>query len=152
MNRIKDFFYNKNDVIVALIILAAAAFIIYLRIGDIMSYPETLADSSVIDQSTLESTSESSATVSVTIPEDPDAEAVSKMLAEAGVVSSASEFQAALKKYKLAGSIQSGTVQIPDGASTEEIIELITGQKPQQETETTKSTSKAAEKTTEATE
>ena len=32
MNRIKDFFYDKNDIIVAFLILAAAAFIIYLRI------------------------------------------------------------------------------------------------------------------------
>lgn len=141
MNRIKDFFYNKNDIIVALIILAAAAFIIYLRIGDIMSYPETLADTSVVDQSTMESssqsTAESSAETSVTIPENPDAETVSQMLAEAGIISSAEDFQAALEKYKLADSIQSGTVQIPAGASNEEIIELITGQKPQQESDTT---------------
>lgn len=44
MNRIKDFFYNKNDIIFALLILAAAAAIIYFRIGIIMEYPDTLVN------------------------------------------------------------------------------------------------------------
>ena len=61
MNRIKDFFYDKNDIIVALIILAAAAFIIYVRIGDIMSYPQTLVDATAQPSSAAESSSESSA-------------------------------------------------------------------------------------------
>ena len=43
MNKIKDFFYNKNDIIIVLIILIAAGLIIYTRISAIMDYPETLA-------------------------------------------------------------------------------------------------------------
>lgn len=50
MNRIKDFFYDKNDIIVAFLILAAAAFVIYLRIGDIMSYPDTLLEPTSVEQ------------------------------------------------------------------------------------------------------
>ena len=56
MNRIKDFFYDKNDIIVAFLILAAAAFIIYLRIGDIMSYPDTLLQSTAAQQTTQQTT------------------------------------------------------------------------------------------------
>lgn len=44
MNRIKDFFYNKNDLIIVLLILLLAVAIIYFRIGDIMSYPDTLKE------------------------------------------------------------------------------------------------------------
>lgn len=44
MNKIKDFFYNKNDIIIVLIILVAAAFIIYGRIGAIMDYPKVFAE------------------------------------------------------------------------------------------------------------
>ena len=44
MNKIKDFFYDKNDIIVVLVILAVAGFIIYTRIGAIMEYPEVLAE------------------------------------------------------------------------------------------------------------
>ena len=44
MNRIKDFFYNKNDLIIVLLILVVAAGIIYYSVTDIMTYPETLHD------------------------------------------------------------------------------------------------------------
>ncbi|MCQ2545249.1 MAG: hypothetical protein MJ144_02320 [Clostridia bacterium] len=43
MNRIKDFFYSKNDIIIVLIILVVAGFLIYNRIGAIMDYPAKLA-------------------------------------------------------------------------------------------------------------
>lgn len=44
MNRIKDFFYKRNDVMIVLIILIAAGLLIYNRIGVIMEYPEKLAE------------------------------------------------------------------------------------------------------------
>ena len=43
MKKLKDFFYNKNDIIIVLIILAIAALIIYTRIGAIMDYPATVS-------------------------------------------------------------------------------------------------------------
>ena len=47
MNKIKDFFYNKNDVILALLILVVAAVVIYYRIHLIMEYPATQASALV---------------------------------------------------------------------------------------------------------
>ena len=44
MNRIKDFFHNVNDIILAIVIIAAAAGIIYWRMNVIMAYPESSAD------------------------------------------------------------------------------------------------------------
>ena len=44
MNRIKDFFYNKNDLIIVLLILVLAAGNIYYSVTDIMAYPETLQE------------------------------------------------------------------------------------------------------------
>ena len=44
MEKIKDFFYNKNDILVALLILVIAAGIIFFRINAIMEYPKTLVD------------------------------------------------------------------------------------------------------------
>ena len=43
MNKIKDFFYKRNDVMIVLIILIAAGLLIYNRIGVIMEYPDKLA-------------------------------------------------------------------------------------------------------------
>ena len=47
MNRIKDFLYDKNDVLVALIVLSLAAFVIFTRVEAIMAYPEKMALASV---------------------------------------------------------------------------------------------------------
>ena len=46
MNRIKDFFYNKNDLIIALLILVLAAGLIYYHVMEIMDYPAKLASQS----------------------------------------------------------------------------------------------------------
>ena len=54
MNKIKDFFYNKNDIIIVLIILIAAGLIIYTRISAIMDYPETLAQQNAKAQQTTQ--------------------------------------------------------------------------------------------------
>lgn len=43
MNRIKDFIYDKNDLLVALIIVALAALIIAFRVDVIMAYPSSLS-------------------------------------------------------------------------------------------------------------
>lgn len=43
MEKLKDFFYDKNDIVVALIIIAAAALIILGRINAIMDYPQVMA-------------------------------------------------------------------------------------------------------------
>lgn len=42
MNRIKDFIYDKNDLLIAFIIVAIAAFVIMSRVEVIMAYPTSL--------------------------------------------------------------------------------------------------------------
>jgi hypothetical protein len=38
MNKFKDFLYNKNDIIVAVLILLIAAAVIFFRVQAIMNY------------------------------------------------------------------------------------------------------------------
>jgi hypothetical protein len=42
MNKIRDFFYDKSDVFVALLVVGAAVFIIFSRFEAIMDYPEQM--------------------------------------------------------------------------------------------------------------
>lgn len=42
MNKVKDFIYDKNDLLVAFIIVAVAAFVIMMRVDIIMAYPLTI--------------------------------------------------------------------------------------------------------------
>ncbi len=44
MKKLKDFFYDKNDILVVLLIVAVAAFVIYTSINSIMAYPEQYAN------------------------------------------------------------------------------------------------------------
>ena len=43
MKSLKDFIYDKNDIIIALVILILAALLIVWRMDAIMEYPQTLA-------------------------------------------------------------------------------------------------------------
>lgn len=43
MKRIKDFIYDHNDILVALLIIAVAAFVIYGRMNEILDYPSKIA-------------------------------------------------------------------------------------------------------------
>lgn len=44
MEKLKDFFYDKNDLVVALVIIVAAALLIAWRVDYIMEYPRLMAD------------------------------------------------------------------------------------------------------------
>ncbi|MCI8648447.1 MAG: endolytic transglycosylase MltG [Firmicutes bacterium] len=137
MNRIKDFFYDKNDIIVAVAILIAAAVVIYIRVDKIMAYPETLLNSTTQqeqEQASQEMASEASDEEAtgdakpIQIANDPIPATVAKQLETAGIISSAADFEAALKKYKVADRIQPGSYQIPTGMTNEQVIQVITGE------------------------
>ena len=139
MNKIKDFFYNKNDIIIVLIILIAAGLIIYTRINAIMDYPEALAQQNAKAQQTTQASetkdttaasSESSAassgeTVDITISESDDSIAVATKCYEAGLVSSDTEFQSYISEKGKEDSLKSGTFQIPKGSTEDQILAII---------------------------
>ncbi len=102
MNKIKDFFYDKNDIIVVLIILAVAGFIIYTRIGTDLEYPEVLAEQAAAtetreaeeeSQESRSDASSSSASQSITVTDSDTSSSVAEKLYDAGLISSASDFE-----------------------------------------------------------
>lgn len=155
MNKIKDFFYNKNDIIIVLIILVAAAFIIYVRIGDIMDYPETYAKqaassqqstvleetassdtesvSKTTEQSTdktassekNENTKSDSSYITLVIKDTDTSASVAKKLYKAGLVQSADKFESYINKKGKSESIKSGKFKIPENSSDKEILDII---------------------------
>lgn len=141
MNKIKDFFYNKNDIIIVLIILAVAALIIYTRIGAIMDYPEAFAEKAAASQAKEDSSTEASEStaasepttsaatsavnVSIEITDADTSSSVATKLMQAGLVSSDKEFNEYISSMGKQSSIKSGTFQIPSGSSAEEILKII---------------------------
>ncbi len=61
MRSFRDSFYDKSDIFIALIIIAAAAVVIGLRINAIMDYPETVADAGNKAQTQAEETADKAA-------------------------------------------------------------------------------------------
>ena len=55
MKKFQDFFYDKNDIIIALLILLFAGLLIMWRIDVIMDYPQTLAKETDTVQTTEQS-------------------------------------------------------------------------------------------------
>jgi len=50
MNRIKDFLYNKNDIVIAFIIVAVTVFIILWRVDVILAYPQELVAMTYVEE------------------------------------------------------------------------------------------------------
>lgn len=129
MRKIKDFFYDKNDIIIVLIILAAAAFIIYTRINVIMDYPEQLArEAAATEASKEEETTTESTVISLTIDDSDTIVTVSEELEAEGLVTSADDFEAYVEDTAEEDEepvLKTGTFQIPEGASQEEITDII---------------------------
>ncbi len=127
MKKLKDFFYNKNDIIIVLIILAVAALIIYTRIGAIMDYPAKLAKqaAATAETTTTEPTTEREK-ISVTIEDSDTASTVAQKIYDAGLVSSASEFEDYITSSGKESSIKAGTYEIPISSLQEEILNIIT--------------------------
>lgn len=134
MKKLKDFFYDKNDIIIVLLIVAIAALIIYTRIDSIMSYPAEYASKAAATEKkeTTEITQapETEETVgedvTIVIEDSDTSSAVADKLYEAGLIDSAEDFESFVSSAGKSDAIQSGTFQIPSGSSHEEILDIIT--------------------------
>ena len=137
MKKIKDFLYNKNDIIIVLLIVALAAFIIYTRVDAIMDYPEKMADKTASQTEQQQGTksqdanapaddSDTADDISIKITDNDTSVTVSEKLADAGIISSATEFEGYISNMGKEDSIKSGTFKIPTGSSNEEILDIIT--------------------------
>lgn len=58
MRLIKNFLHNINDVVLAILIVAAAAAIIYWRMQVILDYPKTVVENQVVTEQAADAPSE----------------------------------------------------------------------------------------------
>lgn len=155
MNKFKDFLYDKNDIIVTLIILIIAIIIISFRVNAIMEYPNTLLDKQSAQAQTQASSSAPAAAPAktaesgssqasapaaaaaepssdphvktLTVSEsDTSAATVSADLEELGLVGSAEKFRELIKSYDAEFAIKAGTYELPESLTDKQIIEIIT--------------------------
>ena len=125
MNKIKDFFYKKNDIIIVMLIMADASFVIYDRMENIMEYPDTLAAQVAQQEAEAQETAAAN-TVSIEIDQDSTLSDVSNILETNGLISSADEFTKLAEDANKDGSLVPGTYDITKGTDSQTILETIT--------------------------
>ena len=150
MEKLKDFIYDKSDLLVALLIVGVAALVIWIGINNIMEPytgnadstanveaekdPESADSATVEEEGTAESTTAAALdedgvttkAAQIIIQEGETSEQVAEKLLAAGVIQSKSTFFVMLDRMKLAEKLQAGQFDIPAGSSLEDIIHIIT--------------------------
>lgn len=136
MKSFKDFYYDKNDIIIALLILLIAGLLIAWRINVIMDYPQTLAKETDTTQTTEQSAIENpdqiwmggqlTRDITVTVSGD-SATAAAECLVDMGLFESYAQFSDACDS---AGcdpeDIKANTFNFDKGSTQTDIAEEVT--------------------------
>lgn len=138
MKGLKDFFYDKNDIFIALAILIIAAGIIAWRMDIIMEYPKTLAAENGADITTSESVSDAqdnseiwdggalTGDVTVTVQGGSAQDAVQSLI-NAGLFQSYDEFAQVCKAAGYTPEhIKATTFTFPSGSTQTDIAKKVT--------------------------
>lgn len=142
MKGLKDFFYDKNDIIIALAILMIAALLIVWRMEVIMDYPKTLAletgtidttePSAVDDSQTPQQTDEIwtdgtlAKDVTVTIQGGSATDAVQSLI-DANLFDSYDEYESVCKAAGYAPeNIKATAFTFPAGSTQTDIARMVT--------------------------
>jgi len=112
LKRLKDFFYNFNDIVIVLGILAIAAFLILWRVDIIMRYPKTVAAQTVqTSQKTEDSKSKDT-------PKDKDKKDNDKNNSEKSTVDDGTIWKDGVLKNNM-------SVKVPSGTATDAVAGLV---------------------------
>lgn len=155
MNKFRDLLYDKNDLVVALVLILVAALVITWRIDAIMDFPKTIIAAEETDQEKTQPTkysatkdeegvddgirtpgsvaagndkddSDKSAGFSVYIGYGDSVSTVAAYLVDLEFFETTEECIAAFNAAGVAHKLQIGTHVIPRDATPEEAIELLT--------------------------
>lgn len=147
MKTLKDFFYNINDIVVALVIVALAAFIIFTRTEALMSYGSDPGEAAGSHASQGEAIAPSGGAgsesegaggaapesgeklypFSVYIDPENTVWEVGMIMESLELFASGQQFVDEAEAGGYADKIGSGTYIIPQGSTHEEVFEIITG-------------------------
>lgn len=154
MNKLKDFFYNKNDILIALIILAIAAIVILWRVDAILSYPETLVanagtqvedplppdvsndgavttgsaittDSGITTDSAVQPPQQEVDICGIYVNYGESLDVIAQNCVTAGLIGSTEEFMTLVNQLGAAEKIQAGQHHIPSNVTPEELIDYL---------------------------
>jgi len=141
MNKLKDFIYDKSDIVVALLIISIAGLIILSRIDAILSYPETFAasikppvvsepaviagDKDTTSSAAIEGDGDHVEMLAVYINYGESLQSVADKFVSVGLFSTSEEFLSSIEDAGVQTQIKTGNFIVPANATHEEVIEII---------------------------
>ena len=147
MNKLKDIFYDKHDILVAVVILIIAALVILWRVDAIMAYPQTLVASAAGNEDIGADNTPSGTDTTGSAVSDPNGtsgsaidnieicaiyvnygeslDVVAQNCVAAGLVGSTDEFMTAVNSMGAGGAIQAGQHHIPSNVTPEELVQYL---------------------------
>lgn len=150
MNRLRDFIYDKSDILVALIIISIAGVIIFSRIDAILAYPETYAQEAppvVASEDPVQYEYPDSSTTGSPVSTSGDAiepgqgepemfavyinygeslQVIARKFVDVGLFDSTDDFFSAVDDANAGTQIKTGNFIIPADATPEEVMATIT--------------------------
>lgn len=131
MNRLRNFIYEKNDLIVALLVVLITASILWWKIDGIMEYPKKLVAVTVSDKERNTQPEEVGKTsaVEINITKKDDPKTLSEKLAAANLLTEKEEFEIKLKEALNKRTLKRGKVKVEPDLRTEDLVSLVTSEK-----------------------
>jgi len=145
MNKLKDFIYDKSDIVIALLIISIAGLIVFSRIDAILSYPETFAANTkppvvsapAVDTGDKDTTSSAAIDgdtnngddvelLAIYINYGESLQSVAEKFVSVDLFSTPEEFLSVIEDAGVQTQIKTGNFIIPANATDEEVIEIIT--------------------------
>ena len=131
MNKLRNFIYEKNDLIVALLVVLITASILWWKIDGIMEYPKKLVAVTVSDKERNTQPEEVGKTsaVEINITKKDDPKTLSEKLAAANLLTEKEEFESKLKETLNKRTLKRGKVKVEPDLRTEDLVSLVTSEK-----------------------
>lgn len=131
MNKLRNFIYEKNDLIVALIVILITASILWWKIDGIMEYPKKLVAVSVSDKERNTQPEEVGKTsaVEINITKKDDPKTLSEKLAAANLLTEKEEFESKLKEALNKKTLKHGKIKVEPDLRIEDLVSLVTSEK-----------------------
>lgn len=131
MNRLRNFIYEKNDLIVALLVVLITASILWWKIDGIMEYPKKLVAVTVSDKERNTQPEEVGKTsaVEINITKKDDPKTLSEKLAAANLLNEKEEFESKLKEALNKRTLKRGKIKVEPDLRIEDLVSLVTSEK-----------------------
>lgn len=138
MNKLKDIIYNKNDLVIVLVILILAGLIIWNRVAALSDYPKILIanaqeqgllydDPSKVELNKGDDTDPLEETVmyAVYINQGESLQSIGSNMVSVGLFPTVEDFVNLVTEMGMATQVKAGNFIIPSTATPSEVVEII---------------------------